>query len=152
MSREQKKFSLYFINNDARTHAAYKNIINSNDNQNNRMMGNNSSTNTQSAFQEFQKYQKMKYPFGLSETRFLWQNNNNKHKTAHSIELQGTLNKKINIQNSLEGGFESFYDQTQKLKCDKSIKKNQSMHFTTRRKIIENMNSSRVMDTNKDVN
>ncbi len=149
MSRTNKKFSLLFINNDPKTHAAYKNMMGSITSELGSTRHDEAQT-VRSAYMEYKNTQ-MKYPFGLSEQRFLWQDNNNKHKNAHSIELKGTLAIKKNVKNSFDRGFESFYDLNQELFCDKE--RNTSVHVksSTKRKIFENLNSSRVMNPKLDV-
>lgn len=148
MSRTNKKFSLLFINNDAKTHAAYKSMMSTVNGCSSTKA--DESVNVKTAFQQFKNTQ-MKYPFALSEQRFLWQDNNYKHKNTHSIELTGSTVKKMNIKNSFDGGFESFYDLNQDLHCDKDRNRSVCVKASTRRKNFENVNSSRVMNPKLDV-
>jgi hypothetical protein len=151
MSRANKKFSLLFINNDEKTYQAYKNMLSNqsktqytltkesyrdkkNSNLNSRthteindpsIRINKTPSPTRDAYLQFKgiKNDMMRFPFALSETRFLWQDNTNKHRTAHSIELTGTLKKRKHVKSSFDLGFENFYnleEESLKLKTDRS--------------------------------
>jgi hypothetical protein len=152
MSRAQKRISLIFINNDANLHNAYKRMM---DSSTDLSIHENASTNKKSSsvlkctYSHFKHTNnQMKFPFGLSEQRFQWQNNDNKHRTANSMDLTGNLNKKKFIKSSFDGGFESFlYDNDNKNETNSS-----AIKISTVRKIQENKNSNRVMNPKLDVN
>ena len=143
-----KKMSLVLINTNSNTHTAMKNIllqqslskISTKDTRSSRKKEYNEQVTT--AYQHFKNNQ-MKYPFALSETRFLWQDNNAKHKLTYSIELTGNMIKYSNKKNNIVS-MEDYHNMSQS-------SNSKSLSKASHRKILENKNSSRVMDMSNDV-
>lgn len=137
--RNQKKISLMLVNTDKRAYNAFKNIISNTKHE----------SDLKSAYSGFKNQQKqMRYPFGLTEQRFHWQDNTNKLHVAAGTELQGKLkHRSQNVKDCLDGGLQSFFD---------SRKRNLSQEDCNRRvqpnaKLLENINSVRVLQAHRDV-
>jgi hypothetical protein len=90
-------------------------------------IGNKTPSPTRDAYLQFKgiKNEMMRFPFALSDTRFLWQDTTNKHSNANGMEITGTMKKRKYVKSSFDLGFDNFYNlehENSNLKTDR-IKK-----------------------------
>ena len=151
MSRKfERKSAMILTNKENQTFNAYRKIINSNISKNNNSFAKKECDDFSigSVFND-EKNTTSRSPFLIREKRFVWQDNNNENKSLNAIELKGTELIKPKIEHSINR-FENFYDLSKELPIDKH-RRIVSVHSTNCRKIMENLNSSRVMNPNFDV-
>jgi len=149
--RTNKNNNTILTNKENQTFNAYRRmIINSSRSKINksRIIKDSQNFSIQTIYTEV-KNSNFKSPFGRGEKRFIWQDNTSSNKNLNAVELRGTELIKKRVKNGLED-FETFFDLNQELPIDRH-RRTASLHSTMQRKILENLNSSRVIDPSWDV-
>lgn len=101
-NKDGKRFSLLIRNQSPGAYEAYKSMT---------VVKNrsNSVTDLKSVIERHRINTGMKYPFGLTENRFRWQQNDSKHQ-VHHFEITGSLSMKKRVKENISS-FEDFYRQ-----------------------------------------
>ena len=152
--RVEKKYSLLFINNDVKTHNAYKSILHRANMQAEKTIKIPNEPKTFSAIKSGSNETKNSVktnplPFGFTEQRFRWQTNFN-NKNSHIIELKGKLKSNTSANNDLSKEIKkvlSGYNAE-----NQSQKKFKNIGMCTKKKIAENLITKRVINPCVDVN
>lgn len=127
--KDGKRFSLLIRNQSPGAYEAFKSLTMPKNRS-------NSLTDLKSVIAKHRINSQMKYPFGLTENRFAWQQNDSKHR-VHHYEITGSLTIKKRIKENISS-FEDFYKPEKETKKI-GIKRSASQQNLDLKKTSENI-------------